>query len=169
VADATSGWISHHEQYNEMVGYNGDGAHAGLLCITCHDPHKRSIKVINSVAALFGITDNDLSARARGAIKVSCVSTGCHGPKPAKTLGLQNAHSGLDCIDCHMAEATKSAINSATSGWGRKGDVKTHIFKITTSSLVSSSSITRTNADGKIIATNYLTVAYVCGNAMIRD
>lgn len=158
-AVASGDWISHHEQYNEMAGYNGDGVHAGLTCVTCHDPHKRSINVVNSVATLLGITDNDLSARARGAIKVSCVSIGCHSNKTAKTIQLQNAHSGLDCIDCHMAEATKSAINSATSGWGRKGDVKTHIFRINPAG----TTITRTNADGKTIATNYLTPRYTCG------
>jgi hypothetical protein len=155
----TGDFIGHHESYNELVGYNGDGVHASLTCTTCHDPHKRSIKAGTNVASLLGITDNDLSARSRGAIKVSCVTSGCHGSKQVKTLAMQNAHSAMDCIDCHMAEANKTAINSSTAGWGRKGDLKTHIFRI--NSLVSS--ITRTNADGKTIATNYLTPKYTCG------
>ena len=158
-AVASGDWISHHESYNELVGYNGDGAHASLKCTTCHDPHKRSIKVTNTVASMLGITDNDLSARSRGAIKVSCSTANCHGSKPARTLAMQAKHSGLTCIDCHMAEATKNAINSATTGWGRKADLKTHIFKINPAG----TTITRTNADGKTIATNYLTPRYTCG------
>lgn len=158
-AVAGTPFISHHEQYNELAGYNGDGVHSGLKCTTCHDPHKRAHKVVDSVAALLGITDNNLSGEARGAIKVSCVSVGCHGNKPAKTAALQNAHSGLACIDCHMAEATKSAINSPTTGWGRKADVKTHIFRINPAG----TTITRANADGKTIATNYITPRYACG------
>lgn len=69
--------------------------------------------------------------------------------------------TGLACIDCHMAEATKSASSKPTTGWGRRGDVKTHIFKISTSP--TATNILRTNADGKIVATNYLTVKYTCG------
>lgn len=153
-------FINHHEQYNELVGYNNDGVHAGLKCTTCHDPHKRSTKVVNSVAGLLGITDNDLSARARGAIKVSCVTADCHGSKSVRTdvPRMASGHNALDCIECHMAEATKSAT-SKSGTWGRKGDVKTHIFRIDPLA----SSITRTNADSKWIATNYITPNYACG------
>jgi hypothetical protein len=158
-AVASGDWISHHEQYNELVGYNGDGVHASFKCTACHDPHKRSAKVVDAVSSLLGITDNHLSAEARGAIKVSCVSMNCHGSKTAQNPTVQNAHSGLTCIDCHMAEATKTATNSPTTGWGRKGDLKTHIFRINPAG----STITRVNADGKTIATNYITPRYACG------
>jgi hypothetical protein len=157
-AIASGDFIGHHESYNELVGYNGDGVHASLKCTTCHDPHKRSITVVANVASLIGITDNDLSARSRGAIKVNCVTSGCHGNKPnTKVPAHDNAN--MDCIDCHMAEANKSAISASTAGWGRKGDLKTHIFRINPAG----TTITRTNADGKTIATNYLTPRYTCG------
>ena len=151
-------FINHHEQYNELVGYNSDGVHAGLKCVTCHDPHKRSHKVVDAVTNLLGITDNHLSGEARGAIKVSCVSMSCHGSKQVKTPEMQNAHRGLTCIDCHMAEATKSAT-SKSGTWGRQGDVKTHIFRID----ALATSMTRTNSDGKWIASNYITPRYACG------
>lgn len=157
-------FINHHEQYNELVGYNGDGVHSGLKCTTCHDPHKRTHKVVDEVVALLGITDNNLSGEARGAIKVSCVTTGCHGGKQVKTAQMENAHQGLECIDCHMAEATKSAT-SKSGTWGRKGDVKTHIFKIEPLA----TSMTRTNADGKWIASNYITLKYSCGKCHDPD
>ncbi|MBI4689821.1 MAG: hypothetical protein HY754_06100 [Nitrospirae bacterium] len=156
-------WISHHEQYNELVGLNNDGVHSSLDCTECHDPHKRSKKVLASVASALGITDNDKSAEERGAIKKTCED--CHlnvsSADTAATDSMRIAHknNNVTCVDCHMAEATKSAINYSTSGWGRKADLKTHIFKIKPSG----SGITRTNADGKNIATNYITPKYTCG------
>lgn len=154
-------YIQHHESYNELVGYNGDGVHAGLKCTTCHDPHKRTITVVDSVASFLGITDNDLSARSRGAIKVSCVTTGCHAEKSVRTdiPNMVSGHAALQCIDCHMAEVSKSAINSAETGWGRKGDLKSHIFRIN----AAGTTISRTNGDGIAIATNYITPRYACG------
>lgn len=163
-ANAATGFLGHHEQYNEMVGFQGDGVHAGLKCTTCHDPHKRSIRIKTEVKGFLetklGVTIANPDRAEDGAIRVGCVSAGCHGAKPVKAL-FQGKHVDITCVDCHMAEATKSAINSSTAGWGRKGDIKTHIFKI--NALASSPSITRTNVDGKVIATNYLTVRYACG------
>jgi hypothetical protein len=157
-AVASGDWISHHEQYNELVGYNGDGVHVTLTCTTCHDPHKRATTVIESVRGVLGITDNHLSAETRGAVKVSCQS--CHpGKTQAKTTAMTTGHLNVTCVDCHMAEATKTATNSSIAGWGRKADLKTHIFKIDPAQ----SAITRTNADTKTIAQNYITPRYACG------
>ena len=159
-AVASGDFISHHESYNELVGYNGDGVHASLKCTTCHDPHKRATTVIEAVRAVLGISDNHLSAETRGAIKRSCLS--CHpGKEQAKTTAMQDSHrkNNVTCVDCHMAEATKTATDSGTAGWGRKGDLKTHIFRIDPTG----TTITRTNADGKTIATNYITPRYACG------
>jgi hypothetical protein len=188
-AKISGNFIQHHESYNELVGYNGDGVHSGLRCTTCHDPHKRTIKVVDSIASVLGITDNDLPARSRGAIKASCES--CHGNMPVKA-SFVGRHVDVTCVDCHMAEATKTAINSSTVGWGRKGDLKSHIFRINTTG----TAISRTNAEEDLaktlvanggsctsscdadndgdricetnetcvtIATNYITPRYACG------
>jgi hypothetical protein len=170
-------WLKHHEQYHEVVGYNpsstdfdpshGDGVHAALRCSTCHDAHIRTHQVTGEVADAMGITDNDESALSRGAIVRDCES--CHAPgtpnaagggADTKAGGIRYPMGDTDCVDCHMAEATKSAPNNGDVGtWGKKADVKTHIFAIDTTA----TSIVRTNADGKPIAQNYLTVDYACG------
>ncbi|MEN8262456.1 MAG: IPT/TIG domain-containing protein [Nitrospirota bacterium] len=144
-AATKGGYIRHHEQYDEMVGAGGTGVHASLGCTDCHDPHIRTHKVPAATATALGITDNALSAEARGAV-VSCES--CH---PGHTTG---QHTGVQCIDCHMAEATKSAT-AVTGVIGKKGDVKTHIFKINPDELA-------TDTAASNPAEGYLSLNYAC-------
>ncbi len=153
-----SGFESHHQQFNQVFGYNGDGAHASLECTACHNPHKRSATVTSGIATALGITDNNQSAEARGAV-VSCES--CH---PGKTLVY--SMGDIKCIDCHMGSTTQTATNEKATGttdgiaaWGKQGDVSGHIFKINPAA----TTVTRTNAAGKIIATNSITVDFACG------
>jgi hypothetical protein len=142
--------VQHHEQFNELVGYNDDGAHASLTCSACHNPHKRAHKVTDAIATAIGITDNDQSAQDRSAV-VSCES--CH---PGKDLKYNMGN--ISCTDCHMAEITKSAT-AEVGTWGVKGDVKGHIFAIDPAA----TTMDRTNGNGVHIATNYMTVNFACG------
>ena len=81
------------------------GAHTGKIgCTTCHDPHKRA----------------DLS------IRVGCAS--CHGQQAHDYEGSAKQKAGVTCVDCHMPPAGKSAVSSGKY----VGDVKTHIFRIST-------------------------------------
>ncbi|MBI4849032.1 MAG: hypothetical protein HY808_10745 [Nitrospirae bacterium] len=158
------GYIKHHEQYNEMVGtVSAPGVHSSLTCVTCHDPHKRSHKVTDAVAAALGITDNHLSAEERGAV-TSCAA--CHPAQrnadDAATSGKIFAHktAGVTCADCHMAEATKSATHASTGSWGKMGDAKTHIFKINPSATAPD---TASGTGSPAVAYNYLSLEYACG------
>jgi PKD domain-containing protein len=164
-------FIKHHEQYNEMVGLstsltdtnpaNGDGVHRQLNCTSCHNPHQRASQVIPAIASAMGITDNNLTAQQRGAI-VSCES--CHGAKPTKFT-----MAGVTCVDCHMGEAVRSAPAAGLMGtWGKKADVKSHIFKIDVNATdIVRSKNTVTDGAGVLIpvatAKNALTVDYACG------
>jgi hypothetical protein len=155
---AAGGFGSHHETFNELFGVNGDGAHASLFCTSCHNPHMRATTVVGSVAAALGITDNHLSAEARGAV-VSCQS--CHAPGAGGSITKisgTNHPTGVTCIDCHMAETVQNAT-SQSGTWGKKGDLKAHIFKIDPVLTAN----TRLNPDGKVVATNYIPVQYACG------
>ena len=155
---AADGFIKHHEQYNELVGTAAaPGVHNSLDCVMCHDPHKRAHTVTDAIASTLSIVDNNLSAEERGAIKSTGTCETCH---PGKTLAY--AMGNIKCIDCHMAEATKSATHEKGL-WGKMGDVKTHIFKIDPTAAVNTVNDTLKNSKGKTIATNYLTVDYACG------
>lgn len=97
---AKDGYIEHHEQWNEMMA----GPHNNMKCVSCHDPHSKASE---------GITR-------------TCEN--CHA-QIATNLSQAKYMSGVDCIDCHMSEATKSAVGDSVL---KKGDVKTHIFSIST-------------------------------------
>jgi hypothetical protein len=100
---ASGGFIRHHEQYNEHLA----GPHANFDCVRCHDPHSRGEFSINEDAQC----------------GVSCHSG--IGDSYAETT---MADYGVECKDCHMSYATKSAKALGP----HQGDLQTHIFYIDT-------------------------------------
>ncbi len=100
--NVSGGFVKHHEQWDELMATKH--VKAGLTCVTCHDPHKRTI------------WDGD-------GITKTCES--CH-PNQAATM---NHSSEATCLDCHMPYAAKSGTKRGLSGF--KGDVRSHLFKIT--------------------------------------
>jgi hypothetical protein len=97
---AKGGFIRHHEQYNEQLA----SPHQGLDCTSCHNPHKKS--------------------------ELSVVRTCeyCHEAEAASYERTTMGINGVECVDCHMPFASKSAV--AFSPY--KGDVRTHLFRINT-------------------------------------
>ncbi|MCL7936648.1 MAG: cytochrome c3 family protein [marine benthic group bacterium] len=97
---STSGFIRHHEQYNEWA----NSPHFGAVgCNDCHDPHLG--------------TRYDM-----GGVIADCES--CHADQVAN-----NAHFAVGCVTCHMPQASKSAVADADNP-NFVGDVKTHIFTL---------------------------------------
>ncbi|RMF73725.1 MAG: hypothetical protein D6738_08175 [Acidobacteria bacterium] len=97
---AKGGFIRHHEQYNEMLA----SPHSWANCVTCHDPHKK----------------------AEFSIERTCED--CHDDIAAAYAPTRMAGVGVDCIDCHMPYASKSAEALGPN----TGDVRTHLFRIET-------------------------------------
>jgi hypothetical protein len=97
---AGGGFIRHHEQYNEHLA----GPHSGRKCTTCHNPHKR----------------------AEWSIVREC--SVCHGGIAASFAKTSMSDYGVECKDCHMPFATKSAQPTGPHA----GDLQTHIFYINT-------------------------------------
>ena len=100
--NAKGGFIKHHEQWDEFT----TTAHlaSDMTCITCHNPHKRTI------------WDGD-------GVMLTCTS--CHTDQVETTNHIGDAN----CIDCHMPFAAKSGTARGESGF--KGDVRSHLFRIT--------------------------------------
>jgi len=122
---AKGGFIRHHEQYNEYLA----SLHSGELeCTSRHNPHKP----------------------ARFGIDVTCVE--CHDGPSGDYEGSKMEQAGVECIDCHMPRASKSAEQLGF----KQGDVRTHNWKISidpNASLVT--------PDGKF-ATGVVTLDFVC-------
>ncbi len=90
---------------------HGDGQGVDLTCASFHDPH---IPLKYKAATTFN------------GIKLNCQS--CH---PNHDIKINGQPKSIDCVDCHMPPAGKSAVGKVI-GNGRRGDVKTHIFHINT-------------------------------------
>lgn len=108
------GYIRHHEQGNEFrASKHGDGKDGELTCISCHEPH---------VALHYP----DVAGEGFDGLNATCET--CH---QNKTIMLNNAPKEIECVDCHMPKASKSALGMQVgNGW--KGDVSTHIMAINT-------------------------------------
>lgn len=109
---AGGGYIQHHEQINEMrASKHGDGAGAELTCASCHETH---------------VPLRYPDSTPQEAIKANCQT--CHAAANYPVL-INGVQKSIDCVDCHMPPAGKSAIGKVV-GNGRRGDVKTHIMAI---------------------------------------
>jgi len=100
VIPASGGFIKHHEQYNEHLA----GPHANMKCVTCHNPHKR------------------------GEFSIVRECSVCHADKADSFAGHAMADFAVECKDCHMPYASKSANQLGPF----EGDIQTHIFYIDT-------------------------------------
>lgn len=117
----SGGYIRHHEQLNEMrASRHGDGVGAELDCASCHDPHVT-------------LQYPDVVAQGMAAITTECET--CH---PAYEVMLDDQPKATECVDCHMARASKSAVG-AQLGNGWVGDIRTHIMAINTEALTKDS------------------------------
>jgi hypothetical protein len=128
---ASGGYIRHHEQYNELLAGAHTGGSMDVGCNDCHDPH---------IGVLYG---ND----AAGGIVATCES--CHPDQAARI-----DHNGLPtCIDCHMPRATKSA----RANHKFEGDVRTHLFAVSTDAAAN-----MFNADTTFVDKGYVTLDFAC-------
>jgi len=135
VIDAKGGFIKHHEQYEEILATKK----FNFNCVDCHDPH-------------VGLHPNN--PEREKAIKAKCEA--CHFEETASFANSELPHysSGqVECIDCHMPYAAKSAVGDTLT---HTGDIRSHLFRINTDP-----NALMFSTDGKS-ARGYLTVEYVC-------
>ena len=126
---AKGGFIRHHEQINELLS----GAHNGLSCMECHDPHKRAIYAKNNCAK-------------------------CHEDAAASYAKNIHAKDDIKCFACHMPKMSKSAIkiNKYT------GDVRSHIFQITTAPKASAFVTVEKEGNKLMYAAGLVTLEFAC-------
>ncbi len=129
---ASGNFIRHHEQYNELMSTTM----ASLRCVDCHDPH--------------------ISTRYTPdeAIVLECES--CHWDEEValENSELPHYNNGIECTDCHMPDADKSALAAGTY----EGDLPSHLFAINTDSTAEMIY----SEGGSDWANPYLTLEYTC-------
>lgn len=139
IIESSNGLIRHHEQHDELLA----SPHKGLACTTCHDPH-RSTRYKTG-----GYRGDEKTCKA------------CHAGVQIK----MPVKAAMACNDCHMPHAVTSALSSTVSFSGasvEKGDLRTHIYRITTRA-----DWTMLTADGQRVRVDekqraYLTLDHVC-------
>ena len=132
---AKNGFIDHHEQYNELHATKK----INFACVDCHDPH---------------ISLHRSNPARASAIKAKCET--CHYEEAEDYANSTLPHydlGSINCIECHMAYAVKSAEGQL---FRYEGDVRSHLFRINTRA-----SAQMFTPDGKY-ANGYLTLQYVC-------
>jgi hypothetical protein len=120
-------------RHHEQINELLAGAHSDLSCIECHDPHKRAIHAKNNCA-------------------------GCHEDAAASYAKNIHAKDGIKCFACHMPKMSKSAIevNKYT------GDVRSHIFKISTNPRAGAFAITEKEGKKRKYAAGLVTLEFSC-------
>jgi hypothetical protein len=147
VIPASGGFIRHHEQYNEHLA----GPHATLDCVDCHNPHEKSNLSIwkdGERREWSGLEDEKVGAGAQCGVD-------CHDDVMASYSQTSMYDYGVECQDCHMPFASKSAQALGPN----QGDVMTHIFYINTEAVDRSAMFTEDGGavlldeDGKAMVT----------------
>ena len=127
----SGGYIRHHEQINEMRA-SKHGTSAGLTCASCHDAH-------------IALRYPDAAGDGLSGITTTCET--CH---PNHEISLNGSPKQISCESCHMAPASKSAVGMQVgNGW--RGDVKTHIWDITTEAVTKDIGLFNSEGDAVLL------------------
>lgn len=104
--NAGSGFIQHHEQYEELF----QSKHAVIDCVLCHDPHSGVVQL-----------------RESGEQTTRTLCENCHFKQAENQNNELHQQLTIDCIDCHMPRIVRSAVGDATAF---TGDIRTHMVAI---------------------------------------
>jgi formate-dependent nitrite reductase cytochrome c552 subunit len=124
-----SGLIRHHEQINELKS----GAHKGLSCLNCHNPHRRAIYARDNCTICHSRLYNDFKDSIHGKAE-------------------------LKCFECHMPRVSQSAISRTSY----MGEVRTHLFKINTDPKANMFMTIDENDKKSTFTKGFVTVDFVC-------
>ncbi len=124
-----SGLLRHHEQINELKL----GAHKGLSCLNCHNPHKKGSQA-----------------------KYNC--TICHTHLYHEFKKSTHGLAEIKCTECHMPRISRQAISRVSY----IGEVRSHLFKINVDPDADMFKAIEENGRESIFTKGFVTVDYVC-------
>jgi len=151
--DTSGGFVRHHEQYEELI----QGKHSSLGCVGCHQPHS-PVRFGDEWVRIEGSSADPTDAENVHGVRVDCQS--CHWREAAEyaTWGAATpGMAGVDCVQCHMPRATKSAVKAGPFS----GDTRTHLFGVNI--FVDPITNPELSTTGAAPANNYISLDFACG------
>ncbi len=124
-----SGLVRHHEQINELKL----GAHKGLSCLNCHNPHKKGSQA-----------------------KYNC--TICHSQLYHEFKTSIHGLAEIKCFECHMPRISQKAISRVSY----IGEVRSHLFKINVDPDAEMFKTIEEDGRQSTFTKGFITVDYVC-------
>jgi hypothetical protein len=88
----------------------------------------------------------------------SNVCAECHDDVAEKFAGTLHGRTEVECIECHMPKASKSAIAVASY----TGDIRTHLFKINTDADADMFQTIEEKGKKSTFAKGFVTLEYSC-------
>jgi hypothetical protein len=166
IIEASGGYIRHHEQYDEIWNTR----HRSLACVSCHNPHESSFA--GGVVAGCESCHWDRAFALRTTLPVlddginhpGFIPSGAsHGAFDDDNDEYPSSWRAVECTECHMPNATRSARNIPDGNWA---DVSTHLFAITLFDPApvddGGDGITFIDDDAGAVQTPALTLEYAC-------
>jgi hypothetical protein len=153
--DVKGGFIRHHEQFEELV----QSKHAAIGCEGCHAAHD-PVKWQDEWLAIDD-TGNDPNPDYvnRSGVRMECEN--CHFQEAAAytdwATGSLSAMAGVECKQCHMPSAAKSAVKAGDY----HGDISSHLMGI--NSLIDPGVNPELTTTGANPANPYITLDWACG------
>ena len=135
------GFVANHVQYQELEA-SRHGSVSFFTCTTCHEPHV-SLKYS-------GIIGNTFNGKPLDPFRSKCQD--CHPTREA------NHPAPIECVDCHMPSASKSAVGIEYDNGGLRGDIASHIWRINTNAVSRDSMLSEDGSFLKPDASGWLSV-----------
>ena len=115
---AEDGFVVNHAQYQELKA-SRHGSISFFTCITCHEPH-------------VPMKYKDLAGKTFNGKQLDPIRKPCQECHPTSE---PNHPTPIECIDCHMPSASKSAVGIEYANGGARGDIASHIWRINTAAV----------------------------------
>ncbi len=138
VVEASGGFVKHHEQYEEIT----TAPHAGMDCVTCHNPHQSAVYA-------------DAEFNPNQGLRSTC--TNCHFDQES---WVEHDDANVSCTDCHMPPMTASGARNIDLFWA---DISTHLYQIN----VDPEAAQFNDETGGVMP--YITVEYACKRCHIDN
>ena len=135
------GFVLNHAQFQELEA-SRHGSVSFFTCTTCHEPH-------------VPLKYEDIIGRTFNGKPLDPIRNQCQDCHPSHE---PDHPAPIECVDCHMPKASKSAVGIEYANGGARGDIASHVWRINTAAVPRDSMFTADGAFLKPDASGWLSV-----------